>query len=1040
MKKSVNILLIIAMLLNNILTFFTISVFAQEVTDIKKNENSYWNTKNAPLFYGATKITIKKGMIDKFDLFDPRFRIFASDFEDGDLTTNITSTGKVNVNQVGTYNITYKVKDSHNNETVLTVPVIITDDEDAKINVERTLYTIPSTWNMNLVGFSRCNSGDRQILGIYLSEGQSIRARVLSSSNDINVSFLANDSKKESSMSIPMSGEWTTLTNVKDETSYDSIPVLTSTVLSKEQTKINKTYKIELEYDNTISALNYYHYKDNENNFKTKWISDNNTYGVIENEVLTVIVPLSDINKLTNYYSKSFKSFDQFLEYYKKVVDKMDEYVGLDLNPKKLTDQNVRTKYLVKANAHGAGAAYYAGNHVGINSSSVAPFFEMNWGGLHELAHGYQGNFGKGQMNLGEVGNNIIGHYIQTDKDIYFHSGDWLGLLPNIEDSKNANRLATTSFNELDVQTKLYMIVNLLDYFEGGTSYSKMFSWFREKVYDKTITDLNANQDYYALSIAEIYNVNIIPYLESWGLTISNNIKEQINSKNYPVATILKDMVSDSSLSNIMTKENIGVKYGIVENKVYEKNGVVGNFKLTIEIDDMDLIKGKYLLIKNGYTTVKKVKITSNVLEINDLAVGAYYLQMPILNNYDQDSLLVLIKEGEKSQYTYKYTALKNIDPQNYLSVVLKGIYDTYGYKLTFSDYYKKATISFGQAGYYNGDVKVVIKDTKKNIVSEEIKGYDSSGNRVDGGQYFNFNKPSYTVNLEPGYTIEITHYNYKNKVSWINTLTNINAISYTPKSSTTVYKIVENGIIMNGMDEEERKNIEYESLKQYAINIIDNYKATVTKEEIENRIINYKKKPQVIYVYGLLKDVDKKPYQEFITKIIQGGIPKILLNKDTILEYNAGINIDLYSLITATDEEDGIIKINKENTKIDTLLDTNKKGVYAITYSVSDSDNNTSTYTILITIINDLDSGSISEENKTNPDDKVNSSDDSKPLTNNHKSNYNGSIEKLSKTKVYVPNTMTKAPLYMYIIGILLFGSGVILLYLSIKKAKLQN
>ena len=42
--------------------------------------------------------------------------------------------------------------------------LIVTDDENVKINVERTLYTTPSVWNMELAGFSRCNYGDRQIL------------------------------------------------------------------------------------------------------------------------------------------------------------------------------------------------------------------------------------------------------------------------------------------------------------------------------------------------------------------------------------------------------------------------------------------------------------------------------------------------------------------------------------------------------------------------------------------------------------------------------------------------------------------------------------------------------------------------------------------------------------------------------------------------------------------------------------------------------------------------------------------------------------
>ena len=100
-------------------------------------------------------------------------KIHTFDFEDGDLSQKIKHSGEVKIDEVGEYEIIYTVTDSHNNTTTLTVPVIVTDDENEKITVERTIYTIPSVWNMDLAEFSRCNYGDRQILGIYLSANQS---------------------------------------------------------------------------------------------------------------------------------------------------------------------------------------------------------------------------------------------------------------------------------------------------------------------------------------------------------------------------------------------------------------------------------------------------------------------------------------------------------------------------------------------------------------------------------------------------------------------------------------------------------------------------------------------------------------------------------------------------------------------------------------------------------------------------------------------------------------------------------------------------
>ncbi len=134
MKKKVSILITITLILNIVLQVFGNISFAVTTnqTEEKKHPESYWSTQNAPMFYGATKITLQKGIIDKFDVLDARFRIFAKDFEDGDLTPYITHSGEVKVNEVGTYEITYTVTDSHKNTSTLVVPVIVTEEEIQK--------------------------------------------------------------------------------------------------------------------------------------------------------------------------------------------------------------------------------------------------------------------------------------------------------------------------------------------------------------------------------------------------------------------------------------------------------------------------------------------------------------------------------------------------------------------------------------------------------------------------------------------------------------------------------------------------------------------------------------------------------------------------------------------------------------------------------------------------------------------------------------------------------------------------------------------
>ena len=117
------------------------------------------------------------------------------------------------------------------------------------------------------------------------------------------------------------------------------------------------------------------------------------------------------------------------------------------------------------------------------------------------------------------------------------------------------------------------------------------------------------------------------------------------------------------------------------------------------------------------------------------------------------------------------------------------------------------------------------------------------------------------------------------------------------------------------------------------------------------------------------LREADQAPYTSLITSIQKGGSP-IVTAKAENLEYKLGDVIDLYSLITATDNEDGQITINKANTVIDTKLDSDIAGNYKVTYKVSDSDGNTTTKIIYIEIIDDSIPETPDEEDKPEPEE----------------------------------------------------------------------
>lgn len=142
-----------------------------------------------------------------------------------------------------------------------------------------------------------------------------------------------------------------------------------------------------------------------------------------------------------------------------------------------------------------------------------------------------------------------------------------------------------------------------------------------------------------------------------------------------------------------------------------------------------------------------------------------------------------------------------------------------------------------------------------------------------------------------------------------------------------------------------------YQEAKAKAIQKIESYQSKVSNDEIENKKINAEEKSEVISAYDSLRDEDKAKYTEFINRLKAGGKPTITKILEETIKYKVGGEIDLYSLITIKDNEDGEIVVNEENVKITTNLDIQKVGMYDVTYEAVDSDGNTANLTIQIVI-----------------------------------------------------------------------------------------
>ena len=311
---------------------------------------------------------------------------------------------------------------------------------------------------------------------------------------------------------------------------------------------------------------------------------------------------------------------------------------------------------------------------------------------------------------------------------------------------------------------------------------------------------------------------------------------------------------------------------------------------------------------------------------------------MPIIEGYSQDYTYVQVIENQTLSYTHTYYKQEDVDYNNYLKLQVLGYnYDTIAYQLIFKDKYTKAEISYPNQSGMSGNEYIKIYDEKGSLVTEDIST----------GGYFDFNKGTHEIDLDIGYVIEINYPNkYQDKIKIFSTLSGNVLPEYSATNTITRYVVINNGLIKEDMDENIANEIAYEQLKPSLIAIIEEYKSKVTSAELNNKFINFKEKAKVVDAYMRLKEKDQAPYTSLITAIQKGGSP-IITAKSENLKYEIGTTINLYNLITATDNEDGIITIDQNSTLIDTKLNNNVVGNYKITYKVSDSDNNVSTKVI---------------------------------------------------------------------------------------------
>lgn len=820
-----------------------------------------------PQLSGVTKTWVYQG-----ETFDRNWdRMLADDQEDGDLTKMLSSSGTVDTSKTGTYTLTRKVQDSDGNVASLDTQVTVLDKNTAteeEKTVQRTLYTLPNADHLTGISFNRGYYHDRQNLGIWMPQGSSIQIRIVNAetfNQDLMIQFKNDDSQTESSdddkLKIPADGSWVTLSNTKEA---DSVPFIT--------TPKNTTVQpvVEYKYTDALKEIPYYRYGDSQQAFFDAWDESQAPFAIIEGSAATFLVPVCDKNNIINssYGNKKdvyrFKTLDEMLEWYAAFVKQYDAYAGLDFDAKEPWNQNVRAKFFIKANAHGAGQAYYSKDHSAYNGKSLDTYLVRDWLSLHEFGHGYEGAIAAQENPFVETTNNILGYYFEPT---YRPEEDFGWLLENFTGTKAQryaqlgqrmkDRLDTTNTFADIVEggnyynVSLYMFTNLMNKLGPQKAVSAMHSYYRQ-VYYLTGKKM-ASSDALAESL-DTLGYNVLPYFKAWHIVPSGKVEDKIYAMDKPMLYFLKELIPDDTACET-TRVQLGLEgiYSLVSTDDLSATGYISQVSLDVQIDDLEQVKGKKIQIKNGDKVVKELTISDSRVTC-ELPVGIYKVEMPSpkSNVYQYGNEYLVASVGNVSK-TLVYTKQSGNPLADDAQIQLLGLGDALVATVKVDTVSQKLiwTVSSTTPHMYIDGTYIsiqVLSPDGKELYNQELQGKQKT------------EKANLKVDFPVGSKLILYHRESKGRQRFVSSYTGeiLSDYQIAESGQTTTYLMTEKGLMQSDWKNEKQMNVYAQTLSQYSKYLFEN----MTREEIAESSQYHNQKTTILLAYEKLDEDAKKAYQ----------------------------------------------------------------------------------------------------------------------------------------------------------------------------------
>jgi hypothetical protein len=515
----------------------------------------------------------------------------------------------------------------------------------------KKIFTLEDPTWLKTAGVNKGINHDRQHLGIILAAGAELKIRQTNEavSTNLQLRLLNDDSGTESTFSVGK--EWLTVRN-----EFPAVPFIDTPYITAEPT-------VEYSYPQSSKTLPLYRKNGSESNFFDLWDSQDAEFAVVDSDFATLLVPKIDKERLRKL--EWVPNIDGLIHYYDNIFTLYNDLTGLSFEPYRESDKNIPNRYFMKADKRGPGAAYYGGSWTAESSNSVASFWltprPENWGSLHEIGHGYQGNFMQDRgFQVGEVWNNI---YAATYQNIYLGEKVWSdgwqyeGKPQELFDTIRGFITTQKAVNSWDLRQKLYFLMLMKE--KAGDAAFVHFNQHFRKVCNTTGIDYGVTLlDGLSYSYAKVGKVDVTPFIQK----VQGNISPKQIEKNvltrakavYPLC----ELVQAAELPRVQSLLKLDSPLSLVDSRQLQVAELQGNLQLNFDIDQFREIYGETLSLMEGERYLLDSKITTPQLHIANLPIGVYTLMLPLgkKSKYSVEQSYVIVKQGN-NQVDIKYRA-----------------------------------------------------------------------------------------------------------------------------------------------------------------------------------------------------------------------------------------------------------------------------------------------------------------------------------------------------------------------------------------------